>query len=51
MSGRHHAGPPPGGSGGGSDKMLDFRTVREASPGAKWRSLFDYHWPAYEQCT
>lgn len=49
MSGRHHAGPPPGGLGGGPDKMLDFRTVREASPGAKWRSLFDYHWPAYEQ--
>ncbi|RTR07245.1 hypothetical protein EKG36_01115 [Halomonas nitroreducens] len=28
--------------------MLDFRTVREDTPGARWKSLFDYHWPAYE---
>ncbi|MBB3189511.1 C45 family autoproteolytic acyltransferase/hydolase [Halomonas cerina] len=31
------------------NKMLDFRTVREATPGPKWKSLFDFHWPAYEQ--
>lgn len=31
------------------EKTLIFRTVREESPGAKWQSLFDYHWPAYEQ--
>ncbi|MBB3329445.1 putative choloylglycine hydrolase [Halomonas campaniensis] len=30
------------------DKTLVFRTVLEAAPGAKWQSLFDYHWPAYE---
>ncbi|WP_163558722.1 C45 family peptidase [Halomonas sp. NO4] len=29
-------------------KTLLFRTVHEATPGAKWRALFDYHWPAYE---
>ncbi|PXX99989.1 C45 family autoproteolytic acyltransferase/hydolase [Halomonas sp. LBP4] len=31
------------------DKTLVFRTVHEEAPGAKWQSLFDYHWPAYEQ--
>ncbi|TDO10573.1 MULTISPECIES: C45 family autoproteolytic acyltransferase/hydolase [Halomonas] len=31
------------------DKMLDFRTVREATAGAKWQGLFEYHWPAYVQ--
>ncbi|MFY0992059.1 C45 family autoproteolytic acyltransferase/hydolase [Halomonas sp. C05BenzN] len=31
------------------DKTLVFHTVRESAPGPKWRSLFDYHWPAYEQ--
>lgn len=31
------------------DKMLDFRTVRETRAGARWQSLFAYHWPAYEQ--
>lgn len=30
------------------DKTLLFRTLREELPGDKWRSLFDYHWPAYE---
>lgn len=30
------------------EKTLVFRTLHEAVPGAKWRSLFDYHWPAYE---
>lgn len=37
--------PPPAEM---DDKTLVFRTVLEAAPGAKWRSLFDYHWPAYE---
>ncbi len=31
------------------DKTLVFRTVHEETPGSKWRSLFDYHWKAYEQ--
>ncbi|WP_372610653.1 C45 family autoproteolytic acyltransferase/hydolase [Halomonas sp.] len=31
------------------DKTLVFRTVHEEAPGSKWRSLFDYHWTAYEQ--
>lgn len=31
------------------DKTLVFRTVHEEAPGPKWKSLFDYHWPAYEQ--
>lgn len=26
---------------------LTFRSVAEDKPGAKWRSLFDMHWPAY----
>ncbi|SFU44437.1 C45 family autoproteolytic acyltransferase/hydolase [Halomonas korlensis] len=31
------------------EKTLVFRSVREGPPGPKWQSLFDYHWPAYEQ--
>ena len=27
---------------------LTFRSIREAEPGAKWRSLFGQLWPAYE---
>lgn len=30
------------------EKALVFRTLQEEVPGPKWRSLFDYHWPAYE---
>jgi len=29
-------------------KQLTFRAVAEALPGEKWRSLFEYHWPAFE---
>ncbi|MFC3286125.1 C45 family autoproteolytic acyltransferase/hydolase [Litchfieldella rifensis] len=32
-----------------NNKALNFRTVREEVPGSKWQSLFDFHWPAYEQ--
>ncbi|TZG39399.1 hypothetical protein FZZ93_09410 [Halomonas eurihalina] len=50
MSGRYHADLPPGRSfGDGAPKVLDFHTVREKVPGRRWKSLFDYHWPAYEQ--
>lgn len=30
------------------EKTLQFRTLREDVPGDRWKSLFDYHWPAYE---
>ncbi|QFU02744.1 Acyl-coenzyme A:6-aminopenicillanic acid acyl-transferase [Halomonas sp. THAF5a] len=34
---------------GEMDKMLDFRTVHEATAGPRWQALFAHHWPAYEQ--
>lgn len=40
---RHHEVPRPE-----MEKALVFRTLQEETPGPKWRSLFDYHWPAYE---
>ncbi|SDL37081.1 Predicted choloylglycine hydrolase [Franzmannia pantelleriensis] len=30
------------------NKQLEFRSVAEAQPGAKWQALFELHWPAYE---
>lgn len=30
------------------EKTLLFHTLREDAPGARWQSLFGYHWPAYE---
>src|SRR6056297_1911382 len=29
-------------------KQLTFTAVEEALPGEKWRSLFEFHWPAFE---
>ncbi|MGP9766138.1 C45 family autoproteolytic acyltransferase/hydrolase [Halomonas sp. AOP13-D3-9] len=34
---------------GGQEKSLMFRSVYEPLPGAKWQSMFYYHWPAYAQ--
>lgn len=48
MSGERGTDPTGRAPRGAMDKMLDFRTVREDTPGARWKSLFDYHWPAYE---
>lgn len=30
-------------------KKLTFKSVEEAVPGEKWRSLFELHWPAFER--
>lgn len=42
------AGPRGSASEMMDDKTLVFRTLHEAAPGPKWRSLFDAHWSAYE---